>query len=121
MTALEARQPVGTPTWGMRLAPLLLLAVSALLGQLLTPALLLPERMAMSYAPTVLLAVLRLLAELLHTRLLVGGGLVIAGYVLHAAVLVLAVALNPFLCIYAFFGYVDADRMLGLGWPDPRW
>lgn len=118
MTARDARhdagQAVGTPVWGMRLAPVLLLAVSALLGQLLTPALLLPERMAMSYAPTVLLLALRLLAELLHTRLRVGSAPMIAGYVVHALVLLAGVALNPFLCIYAFFGYVDADRLLGI-------
>ena len=106
-------QPVIAPPLAVRLAPLPLLVVSVLLGMLLTPALLMPERMTLSYLPTALLLVLRLAAEVLQDRLRVAGGLVIAGYVVHAAVLLAAVALNPFVCIYAFFGYVDADRFLG--------
>ena len=90
-----------------------LLGVSTLLGWLTTPELLLPERMALSYAPTVLLLIIRVLSELLADRLQVAGPPVVVGYLLHAVVLLVAVALNPFVCIYAFFGYLDADRFLG--------
>ncbi|MDN5805246.1 MAG: histidine kinase, partial [Microlunatus sp.] len=105
-------QVATTPPW-LRMAPFPLLVISALLGWLLTPELLQPERMQLSYAPTIMLAVIRMLAEVAHERLRVAGPLVVAGYVMHAIVLVAAVALNPFVCIYAFFGYLDADRFLG--------
>jgi len=104
---------IETPSIWLRVAPLPLLGVSTLLGWLTTPELLLPERMALSYAPTVLLLIIRVLSELLADRLQVAGPPVVVGYLLHAVVLLVAVALNPFVCIYAFFGYLDADRFLG--------
>lgn len=104
---------MSTPAIPVRLAPLPLMIVSVLLGWLLTPALLQPDRMMLSIAPSILVLLLRGAAELLHDRLRTGDRVMIAGYLLHAAALLLAVALNPFVCIYAFFGYLDADRFLG--------
>lgn len=42
-----------------------------------------------------------------------------AGYLAHGLVLVVAVALNPFVCIYAFLGYLDAERFLSERWALP--
>lgn len=110
MIAPEAR--VATPSVALRWAPLPLLVVSTALGWLTTPELLDPDRMRLSLLPTVLLLIIRVVVELLHDRLRVAGPAVLGGYLLHAVVLVAGVALNPFLCIYAFFGYIDVDRFL---------
>lgn len=110
---LTAESRIQTPAPGVRWAPIALLGVSLALGWLTTGELIRPDRMAMSLLPSVVLLALRLLLELVHPRLRVGGTLVTAAYLLHAVLLIVAVALNPFLCIYAFFGYVDAERLLG--------
>ncbi len=110
----ETRDRVETPPIVLRLMPFFLLGASVLIGRALTPELLTPERMRLSLLPTAALMVLRAASELFTARLRVGSHGVWTGWAVHAAVLVCGVALNPFLCIYAFFGYVDADRFLGL-------
>jgi signal transduction histidine kinase len=104
---------VATLSAWWRWLPLPLVGVSALLGWQLTPEILDPDRSRLSVGPTLLVLVLRVVAEVLHDRLRVGSPAVVAGYGLHAVVLLVAVGLNPFLCIYAFIGYVDAERFLG--------
>lgn len=111
MIAAEAR--VLGLSAGLRWAPVPLLIVSTILGWLTTPELLRPDRMQLSLVPTVAVLLLRVTAELLHARLRVGGPLVLIGYGVHALVLIAGVSLNPFLCIYAFLGYLDSDRFLG--------
>ena len=103
---------IDTPSIWLHIAPLPLLVVSVLLGWLLTPALIAPDRMQLSYAPTVVIAVLRIASVALSGRLRVGGPATVVGCLLHTVALLAAVAFNPFMCIYAFFGYLDADRFL---------
>ena len=108
-----------TPSAWLRWAPVPLLGVAVLLGWLLTPVLVDPGRMRGSLLPTLVLASIRTAAEVLHDRVRVGSRAVVAGYTLHGLVLVVAVALNPFVCIYAFVGYLDAERFLGERWVLP--
>lgn len=111
--------PVTAPSKAIRWAPLPLLAVSTALGWLLTPELLIRDRMLLSLWPTAGLAAIRVAVEVAYDRLRVGSAPVLVGWAVHAVTLIAAVALNPFVCIYAFFGFVDADRFLAgrLGGP----
>lgn len=106
-------EPVAKVSAWLRWTPLPLLGVGVLLGWLLTPELFDADRIRLSAGPTLLVLVLRVAAEARLARLRVGSPAVLAGYALHAGVLLVAVALNPFLCIYAFLGYLDAERFLG--------
>ncbi len=98
---------------GLRLTPLLLLGFSVLLGRLLTPDLLPADQMRMSLLPSAALLVLRIASEAASGRVRVGGAVSLVGWGAHALVLLAGTLANPFLCIYAFFGYVDAERFLG--------
>ncbi|PSK93632.1 signal transduction histidine kinase [Murinocardiopsis flavida] len=63
-------------------------------------------------APIVVLLVLRVCMELVYQRAHGGGRLATALYLVHGLTLLAGVALNPFLCIYAFLGFLDVERFL---------
>ncbi|MFC0674794.1 sensor histidine kinase [Brachybacterium hainanense] len=75
---------------------------------------------ALGFRSTVLHSILPILATLLLrpvlTRLLrrrgAGDRRLIAVFALHQLLILVAVALNPLACIYAFIGYIDAPRFL---------
>ncbi|MBP8919669.1 MAG: hypothetical protein KBG85_08190 [Micropruina sp.] len=107
-----------TPPLALRVIPFVLLGLSVLIGWGLSPELIEPERMRQSYLPTLVLLAFRIALQVVHNRVRSATPAIAAGYVLHAITLVAGVALNPFLCIYAFFGYMDAARLLSdrAGW-----
>lgn len=63
-----------------------------------------------SLVPAALLILMRIGIEKVAPRLVAGSLPVLIGLALHSVLLLVAIWLNPFFCIYAFIGYVDAQR-----------
>ncbi|MGD7788375.1 sensor histidine kinase [Propionibacteriaceae bacterium Y1700] len=93
--------------------PPALLVVSWLLGWALVGLLLDAGPVLWALLPSALLLVMRLLLEFLLARRVEAGAPVLTlWFWVHAVLLVWAIWLNPFTCIYAFTGYIDRDRIL---------
>ncbi|WP_306369032.1 sensor histidine kinase [Nocardiopsis sp. CC223A] len=96
----------------VRFVPLALPVVSALFGAAATGPVVGPTAFAWSLAPTAALFAARL-AELRYgDRIVTGGNAAVAAVAANLAVVLVASLLNPFVCIAAFAGYLDADRYL---------
>lgn len=93
-----------------RWLPVTLAVVSWVVGWVLVDVL--TQRAAMLWAiiPTALLVVFRVVVESYADGVEVGSRTVLFAAVLHTAITVVAVLINPFACIYAFVGYLDAGR-----------
>lgn len=90
-------------------AGLLLLSIAAALAA--TPELVAPRQLTLILALSGVVVVLRVVGELMTVRRLpLWAGSV--GYGVHAAVVLVLVLINPLASIYAFTGYLDADRFL---------
>lgn len=63
-------------------------------------------------SPIVVLLVLRVCMELVHQRAQEGSRVATALYLVHGLTLLAGVTLNPFLCVYAFLGFLDVERFL---------
>ncbi|MFI6502948.1 sensor histidine kinase [Nonomuraea typhae] len=63
-------------------------------------------------APVVVLLALRVCMELVYERAHGGSRLATVLYLVHGLTLLVGVTLNPFLCIYAFLGFLDVERFL---------
>jgi signal transduction histidine kinase len=63
-------------------------------------------------APIVVLLVLRACMELARHKASEGGRLATALYLVHGLILFAGITLNPFLCVYAFLGFLDVERFL---------
>src|SRR5690606_8720571 len=63
-------------------------------------------------APIVVLLVLRVCMELVYQRAHQGSRPATVLYLVHGLTLLVGVTLNPFLCIYAFLGFLDVERFL---------
>lgn len=66
--------------------------------------------MVWSLLPTAALILFRILLERAAGRIEPGSPAVLIGFAVHTAVVVVALWLNPFACIYAFAGYLDVER-----------
>ncbi|SHK23137.1 Histidine kinase [Nocardiopsis flavescens] len=96
----------------VRFVPPALPVVSALFGAAVSGVVIEPGAFAWSLVPTGVLFAARL-AELRYgDRVAAGGGVAVAVVAASLAVTLLGCVLNPFLCIAAFSGYLDADRYL---------
>lgn len=63
-----------------------------------------------SLVPTGLLILFRIGIEQVSGRIRPGSPATMIGFAVHTALVVVAIWLNPFVCIYAFVGYFDAER-----------
>ncbi|PWH05748.1 sensor histidine kinase [Brachybacterium endophyticum] len=108
--AASAPGPIGRilTTW----LPPLLAAVSWGIGLVAAEALGFGDVILWALLPTLATLVIRLGLTRELRRWGAGHPRLIALFVLHQAVLLVAVALNPLACIYAFVGYLDAPRFL---------
>ncbi len=92
--------------------PPLLLLLSAGLGLLIPRQGLLQHDGLWALLPSTLLLCLRPLLERALARTGQGSPLLQGLYVLHLLGLAVGILLNPYLCIYAFVGYMDGERFL---------
>ncbi|MFX4272484.1 sensor histidine kinase [Propionibacteriaceae bacterium Y1685] len=92
--------------------PPALLVVSWLLGWALVGPLLKADPVLWALLPSALLLVMRLVLELILRRVEAGSPVLTLWFGVHTVLLVWAIWLNPFTCIYAFVGYIDRDRTL---------
>lgn len=97
-------------TFVTRGMPLLLAVCSWVVGWALVDVVL--ERTSVLWAllPTILLILIRIGVEWAAPHIVPGSLPAMAGFLLHTVVLLAAIWFNPFMCIYAFVGYVDAQR-----------
>ncbi|WP_158548172.1 sensor histidine kinase [Desertihabitans brevis] len=93
------------------LLPVLLLGLSAAAGWATTGELLTREAILASTPSTVLLLATWVLLGLLQDRLRPGSPALVVGFAVHTVLLAVGLWWNPFLCIYAFVGYYEADRL----------
>ncbi|WP_114559726.1 sensor histidine kinase [Desertihabitans aurantiacus] len=108
--------PGGSARPGVRqlpgvLLPVLLLGLSAAAGWVTTGELVMREAMLASTPSTLLLLATWALIGLLQDRLRPGSPALVVGFVVHTVVLAVGLWWNPFLCIYAFVGYYEAERL----------
>lgn len=111
------------PEWGQdsafgavvsRLLPIALLVVTWVVSLItVSPSLASSDRLVPALAATGVIVILRLLGETLLGRSRPRTGVWTVAWVVHALAILVLVLLNPFACIYAFTGYIDAERFLG--------
>ncbi|MFY7065305.1 sensor histidine kinase [Nocardiopsis changdeensis] len=102
------------PRWAslVRLVPSALPVVSALFGAAITGPVIEPAVFAWSLVPTAVLFAARLGELRYGDRIAQGGRVAVVAVAANLAVTLVASLLNPFVCIAAFAGYLDADRYL---------
>lgn len=97
------------PAW---IVPPALPVVSALFGAAVSGSVIEPSAFAWSLVPTSVVFAARL-AELRYgDRIVPGGRVAVAVVAANLLVTLVGCVLNPFVCIAAFAGYLDADRYL---------
>ena len=92
--------------------PVILAAVSFGVGWQVSPSFGYESSVPYSLAPAAATLLLRMLMTRRAHRRGPGDPLLTGLFVLHQALVLLTVALNPLACIYAFTGYIDASRFL---------
>lgn len=108
LDALPAAPTPGMSPW----VPIALAIVSALLGAMLTDVVLEASEVLWSLVPTGIVLCARGLELVAGSRLERGSVTAAILVAVHALVTLAGTLLNPFLCIYAFSGYLDAERYL---------
>lgn len=93
-----------------RWLPVTLAVVSWVVGWVLVDVLTRREAMLWALIPTAMLVILRILVERYADRIAPGSRTAVAFLVVHTVLTLAAVWFNPFACIYAFIGYLDAER-----------
>jgi signal transduction histidine kinase len=93
--------------------PPALLGLSVAIGLLVPREQVVPGDGYWALLPSTLLLVLRPLLERALTRTGPSSRTLRGLYLVHLLTLVTGVVLNPFLCIYAFVGYIDGERFFG--------
>lgn len=109
-TAATSRASSSFAALMARWFPLALAVGSWFVGLALSESLIDRATILWALLPTVLLLVLRLGVERISHRIRPGSSPVLAGFAVHTVLVLAAVWLNPFACIYAFVGYFDAER-----------
>lgn len=111
-----ADEPVRSgPTLGERLVvliPPVLLLLSTTLGVVLPRESFVPHDGLWALLPSAVLLALRPVLERVLAATAPDHPALRVLYALHLATLAVGVALNPYLCIYAFVGYIDGERFL---------
>jgi signal transduction histidine kinase len=115
-TVAVATLPDGAErTLGDRLViviPPVLLTLSTLLGILVPREAVVPHDGLWALLPAAVLLVMRPVLERALTATGPDSRVLRGLYALHLLTLVAGVVLNPYLCIYAFVGYLDGERLL---------
>lgn len=97
-----------------RWLPMVLLVIGWTAGALASSVLGLgPSWIGVAIALGALILAVRCVAELLADRIPAGSTLWVAGWIVHSLLVLALVVVNPLFCIYAFVGYIDAERFLG--------
>jgi signal transduction histidine kinase len=97
-----------------RWLPLVLLVIGWTAGALASSAIGLgPSWLGSAVVLGVLALVLRAGGELMAERIPTGSPVWTVAWGLHAVVVLALVVINPLFCIYAYVGYIDAERFLG--------
>lgn len=109
-TPLVAGLPSSTAALIGHWFPLVLLIGSWGVGYALVGVLVQRTPVLWALLPTALLAMLRVAVELARDRIEPGSRATWAGFAVHTVLVLAAIWLNPFACIYAFSGYFDAER-----------
>lgn len=111
-----ADEPVRSgPTLGERLVvliPPVLLLLSTTLGVVLPRESFVPHDGLWALLPSAVLLALRPVLERVLAATSPDHPALRVLYALHLATLAVGVALNPYLCVYAFVGYIDGERFL---------
>ena len=117
LVAAQVSDRAGSPAAGRSMGdvfvvwlPPVLLALSVTIGLLVPREQVVPGDGLWALLPSAMMLLLRPLLERMLARTGPGSRMLTGLYLVHLLALVTGVALNPFLCIYAFVGYIDGER-----------
>ncbi|MGD7706473.1 histidine kinase [Microlunatus sp. Y2014] len=106
----SACEPI--PPMMLRLIPIALAIVSWVIGWALAGIVIAQGPVAWSAVPLALLIMMRIGLERNVHKVKPGSRVAVIFSIAHGVITLVGVTLNPFVCVYAFVGYLDAGRFL---------